>query len=331
MQYKDYYEIMGLEKTATDEEIKRAYRKLARKYHPDVSKSEDAEERFKEVGEAYEVLKDKEKRAAYDQLGSQWQAGESFTPPPDWEQYYQQHGAGQAGGSYSGFENVSGEDFSDFFSSIFGQGGFRGNPHQKSYQQSTGNVRGEDVHAKVEIDVEDAYRGSERTLTFSLAEPSAEGGLVKKQKTLNVKIPKGVKEGQHIRLAKQGGTGFGNGVNGDLFLEIVFKPHKIYQLAGKDLVVKLPLAPWEAALGCKVEVPTPSGSLALTIPANSKSGQKLRLKGKGIPAKIPGDLFALIDIVNPPVESENDRKAYQKLADSFNFQPRAYFRENAHV
>ena len=333
MQYKDYYKVMGLDKSATGKEIKTAYRKLARKYHPDVSKATDAENRFKEIGEAYEVLKNKDKRAAYDELGSQWQAGDSFTPPPDWEQYYQHAGQkhGHPGGSYSGFENVSGEDFSDLFSSIFGQASRTGNSSTHGFHQSRSNSRGEDVHAKVDIDVEDAYRGSERMFSFSLAEHNAQGKLVKKQKTLNIKIPKGVKEGQNIRLAKQGGSGYGTGAKGDLFLEIAFKPHKIYQVLGKDVTVKLPLSPWEAALGCKVEVPTPNGSLAINIAANSKAGQKLRLKAKGIPTKVPGDLFVVIDIVNPPVNTKKQKQAYQQLSESFEFQPRSYFEESANV
>ena len=324
---------MGVDKSSTGKEIKSAYRKLARKYHPDVNKATDAENRFKEIGEAYEVLKNKDKRKAYDELGSQWQAGDSFTPPPDWEQYYQQagHQQGHPGGNYSGFENVSGEDFSDLFSSIFGQAGRTGNGSTRGFQQSRANPRGEDVHAKVEIDVEDAYRGSERMFSFSLAQQNAQGQLVKEQKTLNVKIPKGVKEGQHIRLAKQGGSGYGTGAKGDLFLEIAFRPHKIYQVLGKDVTIKLPLSPWEAALGCKVEVPTPNGSLSMNIAANSKSGQKLRLKAKGIPAKMAGDLFVVIDIVNPPVHTEKQKQAYRQLSEAFEFQPRSYFEESANA
>ncbi|MFT5452565.1 MAG: curved DNA-binding protein [Enterobacterales bacterium] len=329
MKYKDYYKIMEIEKTASNNEIKKAYRKLARKYHPDVSKEVEAEARFKEVGEAYKVLKDKEKRAAYDQLGSQWQAGDSFTPPPDWGQHQSahNHGAGRAGGQYSDFANASGEDLSDFFSSIFGQASYSGG----SYQNSRANLRGEDIHAKVEIDIEDAYRGSERTISFSLASPNEQGEVVQKQKTLNVKIPKGVKQGQHIRLSKQGGSSLGNGEAGDLYLEIVVKQHPVYQVTEKDVTISLPIAPWEAALGTKVEVPTPSGFLTLTIPANSKSGQKLRLKAKGIPAKSPGDLYVVLEIVNPEVKSDKAKKAFEQLAESFSFNARDQFKEKANA
>ncbi len=321
---------MGLERSATAKEIKLAYRKLARKYHPDVSKEKDAEERFKEVGEAYEVLKDKEKREAYDQLGQQWNAGDSFTPPPSWEQYArQQNGSSssQRGAGYSGFGSARGEDFSDFFSSIFGQD----YASQRGHQAADGNYRGEDIHATIEIDLKDAYLGSQRQLSFNLSEPDEHGSMVRKQKTLNVKIPKGVSEGQHIRLTGQGSNGFGTGKNGDLLLEIAFAKNKVFQTKGKDVTVTLPIAPWEAALGGKITVPTPVSNLSMNIPENSKSGQKLRLKGKGIPAKESGDLFVILDIVNPPVSTDEEREAFQKMSDSFDFQPRSYFEEKANV
>jgi len=325
MQYKDYYKVMGLEKSATAKEVKLAYRKLARKYHPDVSKEADAEERFKEVGEAYEVLKDKEKRFSYDQLGEQWNAGDSFTPPPSWEQYAQQQNASPGSHGYSGFNAASGEDFSDFFSSIFGQAQ-AGGP-----QRSTGNHQGEDVHAKVEIDVKDAYLGVQRQFSFSLTEPDESGRMVRNQKTLKVKIPKGVTEGQHIRLAGQGGKGLGSGKKGDLLLEVAFVTNKTFKVTGKDVTVTLPLSPWEAALGGNITVSTPVSNLSMNIPENSKSGQKLRLKGKGIPSQEPGDLFVVLDIVIPPVKTDEDKEAFRKMADSFDFHPRAHLEEKANV
>lgn len=327
MQYKDYYKIMGLERSATAKEIKLAYKKLARKYHPDVSKESDAEEKFKAIGEAYEVLKDKEKRAAYDQLGENWQSGDSFTPPPSWERYAQQQYSSSGAHGYSGFGDAGGEDFSDFFSSIFG----RGYASQSSQQQGRTDHPGQDVHAKIEISIQEAYLGTEHQFSFALTEPDELGRMVKNQKTLKVKIPKGVSEGQHIRLAGQGGKGLGTGKKGDLLLEIAIAKNNVFQVSGKDVSVKLPIAPWEAALGGTVTIPTPVGHLSMNIPENSKSGQKLRLKGKGIPAKDPGDLFVVLDIVLPVVKTEEEKLAFQKMADSFKFQPRKQLEETANV
>ncbi len=313
MEFKDYYEIMGVKRDATQDEIKRAYRKLARKYHPDVSKDPDAEARFKEVGEAYEVLKDPEKRAAYDQLGANWKAGQDFRPPPDWDQGFEFHG--------SGFTGADAEQFSDFFESLFGRGGFTrgfGGGARREY-----HARGEDTYAKVLIDLEDAYHGATRTLTLKHTELGPDGRPQIKEHTLNVRIPKGVRQGQHIRLAKQGGPGAGKGAAGDLYLEVDFRPHPFYRVEGRDVFLILPVAPWEAALGAIIKTPTPTGSVDLRIPAHSMGGRKLRLKGRGIPAKGPGDLYVELQIALPKADSEAARKAYKAFKRATDFNPRA--------
>ncbi len=316
MEFKDYYEIMGVDRKASQDEIKRAYRKLARKYHPDVSKESDAEQHFKELGEAYEVLKDPEKRAAYDQLGKNWKAGQEFHPPPEWDQGFEFHGGG--------FTGTDAEHFSDFFESLFGRAGFS---HGSNY--ATGDyggqfhARGQDTHAKILISLDDAFHGVTRAISIKHSELDQNGRPRLKERTLNVHIPKGVRQGQHIRLAKQGAKGMGKGEAGDLFLEIEFQPHPFYQVEGKDIYLKCPVAPWEAMLGATVKLPTPAGRIDLKIPANSSSGKKLRLKGRGIPAREPGDLYAAIEIALPEANDEKTRQAYRDMEKAFNFNPRA--------
>ena len=314
MEFKDYYGIMGVKRDATQDEIKRAYRKLARKYHPDVSKEADAEARFKEVGEAYEVLKDPEKRAAYDQLGANWKAGQEFRPPPDWDQGFEFHGGG--------FTGADAEQFSDFFESLFGRGGFGGAYARGARREF--HARGEDTYAKVLIDLEDAYKGATRALTLKHTELGPNGRPQLKERTLNVRIPKGVRQGQHIRLAKQGGAGIGKGGPGDLYLEVEFQPHPFYKVEGKDVYLDLPVAPWEAMLGASIKVSTPSGPVDLKIPAGSSGGRKLRLKGRGIPAKAPGDLYVVLQIALPKADSDAARQAYQEFQKATNFNPRAH-------
>ena len=312
MDYKDYYKIMGVEKTATQDEIKRAYRKLARKYHPDVSKEDDAELHFKEVGEAYEVLKDPEKRSAYDQLGANWKAGQDFNPPPDWDAGFEFSGGGFTGGDASAY--------SDFFESLFGRG-FGG--AQQGYQNRSYRARGEDHHAKVMIDLEDAYQGATRSIILQSPKIDSSGHVANKQRTLNVKIPKGVKQGQRIRLSGQGSAGIGDAPAGDLYMEIAFKPHNIYKVDGHDVYLDLPLTPWEAALGAKIKVPTPNGQVDLTIAANTISGKKLRLKGRGIPAKIPGDFYVVIQITLPPADTEKAKELYRQMEHELAYNPRS--------
>jgi len=311
MDFKDYYTIMGVERDASQDEIKRAYRKLARKYHPDVSKESDAEARFKEVGEAYEVLKDPEKRAAYDQLGANWKAGQDFNPPPNWDAGFEFSGGG--------FTNGDASAYSDFFESLFGRGFGRA---QGSHRQSAYHAHGEDHHAKVLIDLEDAYQGATRSIALSTPEVDSRGRVVTKQRTLNVKIPKGVKQGQRIRLAGQGSPGMGGGLAGDLYLEVEFKPHSIYRVEGHDVYVDLPVTPWEAALGASIKVPTPDGKVDMKIPAGTVGGRKMRLKERGIPGRPPGDLYVVPQITLPPADTEAAKELYRKMAQQLAYNPR---------
>jgi curved DNA-binding protein len=312
MEFKDYYKIMGVKRDATQDEIKRAYRKLARKYHPDVSKESGAEDRFKEVGEAYEVLKDPEKRAAYDELGADWKAGQDFRPPPDWNQGFEFHGGG--------FTGADAGQFSDFFESLFGRGGLGGGYTWQPRREL--HARGEDTYARVIIDLEDAYRGTTRTLTLKHTELGLDGRPQLKERMLNVRIPRGVRQGQHIRLAKQGGLGMGKGEAGDLYLEVEFRPHRFYHVEDKDVFLDLPVAPWEAALGATVQAPTPSGSVELKVPANSSGGRKLRLKGRGIPARLPGDLYVVLQIALPKADTKAAKEAYAEFEKALKFNPR---------
>ena len=319
MEFKDYYQLMGVKRDATHDEIKREYRKLARKYHPDVSKEPDAEARFKQVGEAWEVLQDPEKRAAYDQLGADHRAGEEFRPPPDWNQGFEFHESDDA-------EEAA--HFSDFFRSVFGRGegsdqGWRTTgAGDDSFGGGGFAMRGTDTYAKVAIDVEDAYAGNPRLLTIRHAEPGPDGHPVWRNRTLNVSIPVGIREGQHIRLAGQGSPGSGNAKAGDLYLEVSFNPHRLYRAEGADVYLDLPIAPWEAALGASVQAPTPSGQVELTVPAGSVSGRKLRLKGRGLPGKSPGNLYVVLRIVLPPDLSEKAKAAWRELAKAAPFNPR---------
>ncbi|MEJ2389573.1 MAG: DnaJ C-terminal domain-containing protein [Chromatiaceae bacterium] len=306
MEFKDYYQTMGVARDATQDQIKRAYRKLARKYHPDVSKEPDAEARFKEVGEAYEVLKDPEKRAAYDQFGANWKAGQDFHPPPDWDAGFEFSGGG--------YTDAGGQDHSAFFEELFGRryAGATGQGRRRTLR-----MRGEDHHAKVLIDLEDSYQGATRTITLRMPELTDDGHLT-------TRIPKGIRPGQQIRLAGQGGPGIGGGEPGDLYLEVEFRDHPLYSVDGADIQLHLPVAPWEAALGATVKVPTPSGTVDLKIPADSNQGRKLRLRGRGLPGKSPGDLYVLLQITLPPADSDAAKQLYEKMRDQLGFDPRAH-------
>jgi len=311
VEFKDYYKVMGVARDATEAQIKQAYRKLARKYHPDVSKEKDAEARFKELGEAYEVLKSPEKRAAYDQLGQGPRPGENFTPPPDWGAGFEFSGAGNA-------------DYSDFFESLFGATGGRGRRSQRGFDTGRGGAeRGQDHHAKVMLDLEASLHGGSRTLTLRVPEIDAQGRLVSKDRVLNVQVPKGILPGQTIRLAGQGASAGAAGTAGDLFIEVEFQPHALYRVDGRDLYLDLPVAPWEAALGATVKTPTPGGAVDLKIPAGSRAGTKLRLKGRGIPASTPGDFYVVLQIALPAASDEQAKAAYRAMADALPFNPRA--------
>ncbi len=330
MEFKDYYKTLGVARDATQDDIKGAYRKLARKFHPDVSKEKNAEARFKEIGEASEVLRDPEKRAAYDAAGSQWErqqaAGgaprggpQDFQPPPGWDAGFEFSGRGDSGGD----DPFGGADHSDFFEALFGharagRAGGAGGARRAGMQ-----MPGQDHHAKVMIDLEDAYRGAQRSISLRMPALDDEGRGVMRERTLDVNIPKGIREGQQLRLAGQGGPGLGNGPAGDLFLEIAFNPHKRFRVDGRDVYVDLPLAPWEAALGASVSAGTPDGDVELTIPAGSVVGRKLRLKGKGIPGNPAGDLYVVLAISLPPAEGAKAKAAYETFAAGFDFNPRA--------
>jgi len=309
MEFKDYYATLGVERTASQDEIKRAYRKLARKYHPDVSKEPDAEARFKALAEAYEALNDAERRAAYDDIAARHERGQDFAPPPGWD----------AGYEFSGRSAGAGEarDFSDFFESLFG--------HQARGARGPrgGAASGGDHHAKILIDLEDAYRGARRTISLRMPVVDAQGHVTLQERQLEVNIPKGVREGQQLRLAGQGGPAIGGGPAGDLYLEIALRPHARFRVDGRDVFLDLPVAPWEAALGAAVTAPTPEGSVQLSIPPGSGSGRQLRLKGRGLPGNPPGDLYAVLNIKLPAADAPAAKDAYAALAAHFpNFNPR---------
>jgi curved DNA-binding protein len=318
MDFKDYYQTLGLAKTASADEIKRAYRKLARKYHPDVSKEPDAEARFKEVAEAHEALCDTERRAAYDDIASRHARGETFAPPPGWDSGFEFSGGPQDGGN--GFDDV---DHSDFFASLFGRqaGGRRG--ASGFGQRANPNRAGGDHHARIRIDLIDAYRGGARSLSLRGQQAAADGRLVMRDRQLDVNIPPGVRNGQQLRLAGQGGAGQGDGPAGDLYLEIEIAPHPLFRVDGRDVYLDLPVAPWEAALGASVTVPLPDGSVELTVPAGSTPGRRLRLKGKGLPSVPPGDLYAVLTLALPSGDGAPAQAAWRALAASFPaFNPR---------
>jgi len=289
MQYKDYYQVLGVRRDADAEEIKRAYRKLARKYHPDVSDEKNAEDRFKEVAEAYEVLRDSDKRAAYDQLGRDYRSGQQFRPPPDWAQRF-----GQAGGQRP--SDLHG--FSDFFSSLFGGPGFAGGSAGASPDVDAGTL---------DVTVEELFTGTKRRVMLN------EGGHPRQ---VDVQIPSGIADGQSLRIAGAGGRH-------SLIFRIKVRPHALYAVSGKDVQIDLPLAPWEAALGARVQVPTLGGSVDLTVPAGAQSGQKLRLRGRGMPGSPAGDQFVVIKLVTPPAHTAAEREAYERMRREFTFNPRA--------
>jgi len=333
VKFRDYYEIMGVPRTATQDEIKAAYRGLARKYHPDVNKAADAEDKFKELGEAYEVLRDPDKRKKYDTLGSNWRDGQDFTPPPGWEGF----GGFGRGRSATG---PTANNFSDFFESLFGGGfggfsGFRnvggGGFRQSADEADDGNAAwhsgpeaGEDQQVRIRIPLEDSIHGTERTITLETRERGPKGRLRNAKRDLKVRIPQGVVSGQKIRLAGQGSPGEHGAPPGDLYLLVELEPHAQFRVGGRDLFIDLALAPWEAALGTELSLPTPAGAVSLKVPAGASSGQKLRLKGKGIPNPRgeAGDLYAEIRIVTPKTLSKAEKEAWEELKKVSRFEAR---------
>ena len=297
MKFKDYYEVLGLSDTASADEIKSAYRRLARKYHPDVSKEKNAEERFKSINEAYEALKDPDKRKAYDDLKrGGFRAGDDFRPPPGW-------GSGRGGGFEYDPGDPQSAGFGEFFESLFGGGGGR--------RARGPSRRGADVTARLSVDLETAFAGGAQRVSLS------RGG---EQKSLDVKIPAGILGGQTIRLAGQGEQGPAG--NGDLLLEIEIAPHARYELEGRDVILRLPIAPWEAALGATIEVPTLAGPVGMRIPEASATGRKLRLKGRGMPGANPGDQYVVLEIQTPPASTEAQRRFYEDMRATFDYDPR---------
>jgi len=316
MKFKDYYATLGVKRDAGTDEIKKAYRKLAQKYHPDVTKDPAGEEKFKELAEAWQTLKDPEKRAAYDQLGSHRQ-GEDFRPPPDWGR-----GAGQhfADGQFS-FDDI---DLADLFASMGGRqhGGRARADHP---------IRGQDYEVTARITLEDAFHGTMVDLDLDVPDYDAHGRLHHAKRKFTARIPKGATDGQRLRLRGKGGKGFHGGPDGDLYLDITLAPHRLYRVDGHDLYLDLPLAPWEAALGAAVEVPTLAGTVSLKVPPATNTGQKLRLARRGLPNPKggEGDLYAIAQIVIPPKLTEREQALMKELAGTSSFNPRGHFRSEA--
>ena len=302
MKYKDYYKILGVSRDASEDEIKKAYRKLARKYHPDVSKEANAKEKFQEVSEAYETLRDKDKRAAYDSLGSGFRPGQDFRPPPDWFERF--GGGGRA-------EDLHGIDLGELFESmgIFGRAQRRpGGFGRKA------NFPGEDYEVPVRLTLEEAARGAERTVQLD-------------GRAFTARIPRGATDGQRLRLRGKGGPGMNGGPAGDLYLQIALEPHPLYRVSGHDLDIDVPLAPWEAALGAQVEVPTLEGRVQMKVPPGAKTGQKMRLAGKGLPKPGggAGDLYVVLGVAVPASLTEREKQLYEELRKTSRFNPRARF------
>ncbi len=317
MEFKDYYKALGIERTASEEEVRKAYRKLARQYHPDVSKEADAQARMRDINEANDVLRDKDKRAAYDALAERVALGDhpgegNFQPPPGWDEGFEFHrGSGQGPADHA--------EFSEFFSSVFGRG------EQRAAKSRNTRSRGEDHHAAIEISVEDAIHGVQREITLRALEMDAQGNPAFVNRTLSVKIPAGVHPGQFIRLTGHGMPGQGGEPAGDLYLEVRIALHSLYRVEGRDLYLALPVTPTEAALGAQVRVPTPSGGVVeVTVPPNARAGLKLRLKDRGLPGKPPGHLYLLLEVALPPADTEAVRKAYEQLAQAALFNPRRH-------
>lgn len=337
VKFQDYYETLGISRDASQEQVQSAYRKLARKYHPDINKDSGAEEKFKKINEAYEVLKDPEKRKKYDQLGENWQSGDDFTPPPGWENFDfgqgsrgRQRTQGAPGGFNFSFDGGGG-GFSDFFESLFGglggfgdaratQGRQRRSPFGEQWSQP-----GQDHEAELTISLEDAYRGGKKSVSLQTAETDADGRVRQSTRTYQVAIPKGVTNGKRLRLSGQGGSGSAGGKSGDLYFTIRIAPHPVFRVSDKDLETDVPVTPSEAALGATISVPLVSGSAQIKIPAGIASGKKIRLKGKGLgnAKEGRGDVYAVIKIVVPKDLSERERELYKDLAEASQYNPRS--------
>ncbi|MGI6456147.1 MAG: DnaJ C-terminal domain-containing protein [bacterium] len=327
VKYKDYYEILGVKRDASQEEIKKAFRTLARQYHPDSTKKPDAEEKFKEINEAYEVLKDPEKRKRYDALGANWHTGQDFQPPPGWENVQFDFRGGPGGQSFEFHTFGSPGGFSDFFEMLFGGGGPFGNRfnagfddlsdlhRQRGYRSQTTAQKGHDAEAEVEITLEEAYHGASKSITFMVQETDSNGYVTSTPKHYDIKIPAGTREGTRIRLSGQGGQGIYGGSAGDLYIKVKLVPHPLYKVDGSDLETQVHVEPWQAALGSHIQIQTLDGPVTTRLPAGTSSGKRLRLRGKGLPKKggTRGDLYARIQITVPKNLTDEQRRVYEEL------------------
>lgn len=321
MQHKDYYKILGIKRYTTQNDLKRAYRKLARKFHPDVSKERNADEKFKELNEAYDILKDPEKREAYHLDNPDNHAGpDGFRPPTNWQRSF---GYKHSKHIHDDIQSDS-VGLSSFFNRV--RGGASSTKNKRSGTQNSSkkgsSKKGQNVHSKVVIDLEDSINGATRSLIIQIPETDDHGRVVNNQRTLNVKIPKGARQGQTIHLAGQGKPGIGGGPAGDLLLEVIFSTHKLYRLVGQDIYLDLPVSPWETALGTTIQIPTPSGNVDIKITEDSQHGQKLRINDRGLPGENPGDFFVVLEIVLPPATDPKARAIYEQIRDQLDFNPR---------
>lgn len=315
MEFKDYYQVLGVDRDASEDQIKKAFRRLARKHHPDISKAADSQSRMQELNEAHEVLRDPARRAAYDRVGKGVQGGQEFQPPPGWD----------SGFEFSGgpVEPGDGADHSAFFEALFGAAR-RGGPRSRAgdHFDAPRAMRGQDHHAKIVVPIELSFSGGTRQVTLHSPALDAAGHLTLQERTLEIGIPQGVRAGQQIRLAGKGGAGFGDAPPGDLYLEVEFAPHTLWRVDGRDLFHTLRVAPWEAALGATVNVPTPDGAVEMTVPAGSQTGRKLRLRDRGLPGSAPGHLYVVLEVVLPPAGDDKARAAYRQMARDLAFDPR---------
>lgn len=322
MEFKDYYQVLGVERSASSDAIKKAFRRLARKHHPDINPAPDSAARMQALNEAYEVLRDDERRAAYDRVGAGAQDGQPFHPPPGWNSGFEFSGA-PAGAGVDG-------DHSAFFEALFGAAQRRAARGQGSDDaEAAYRRRGQDHHARIVVPLLDAFHGATRSINLQRPALDDAGHRVLHDRTLQVSIPKGIRAGQQIRLTGQGSTGLGGGPPGDLYLEVAFEPHALWRVDGRDLYLTLPVAPWEAALGAEIELPTPDGKVAMHVPAGSQTGRKLRLRGRGIPGREPGDLYVVLELVLPPATDDKARSAYRSMERDLAFDPRPHFGADA--
>jgi curved DNA-binding protein len=322
MEFKDYYQVLGVERTASAAAIKKAFRRLARKHHPDINPAPDGAARMQALNEAYEVLRDDERRAAYDQVGQGPPQGQPFRPPPGWN----------SGFEFSGGPGGTADDsgHSAFFEALFGAAQREARRGRTGAEpRAAARRRGQDHHAGIEVPLEDAFRGATRSIQLHRPALDDDGQPVMRERTLEVAVPKGIRAGQQIRLAGQGEAGVGDAPAGDLFLEVAFAPHAMWRVDGRDIALTLPVAPWEAVLGAEVEVPTPAGPVAMQVPAGSQTGRRLRLRGRGIPAREAGDLYVQLEVVLPPAADEAARDAWRRLARELAFEPRPHAAEPA--